>query len=432
MSYFPKELPKQYVVVSEDENDGENSKLSKEEELEALQAKEKDQEDLKARQEKFDSMPYHKQILRILSNGCLLCIMGNEILDNYGHQVNFFLPKYMERMFGVTLGHAIKINAYKGPIMAVFSFIGGIFFTKIIKLNAQSGKKWVIAVSWIVMSTFIAYISIQCPNRPTSGVELVNIDANHPEWDDWSNQLYSAQEVESCHCQEGRYDPVCDEQGTVTYITACYGLCQEHEILVDDSSTSTYDFGVNTTKVWDENAWANNTFKQPVGPTILYHKCGDNHDLTFSKSFCKKPEELNEQCFGSELWLVVISTIGALIVLPIAGVNTMVNVGSAPPEEKVLTLTVLRLSGKICSSLWSAKVVGWLLDKTCVLNQVDDCGEEHQCLLYDNYKMRVYMFGFSLLLIGCGTVIHSGMLIIRPRKYSPAWIAWQEAKKPKR
>lgn len=99
----------------------------------------------------------------------------------------------------------------------------------------------------------------------------------------------------------------------------------------------------------------------------------------------------------------------------------MVLVGTAPPEEKVMTLTVFKFSGKLLSSLWAAKLVGKIIDQTCILLFQDDCGNQGNCLLYDKVIMRRYVFGFTIILITCGTICHTGILFFKPRKFSQAW-----------
>ena len=51
------------------------------------------------------------------------------------------------------------------------------------------------------------------------------------------------------------------------------------------------------------------------------------------------------------------------------------------------------------------------------------------CLLYDKFKLRYYLFGFSLTLITLGTIAITGVMVFKPRKYSPAWVGREEEKK---
>lgn len=379
MWFFGSDLPSQWRYEGEDDVkiDNEETKILDNEE----------NQELNKAKERFDSLSLPRKILRILSNKYAMCIVANDVLDSYGMQINFFVPKYMQRMWEIDISKATIISAYRAPIMAVTSFFGGLFFVKIMKVNAHSGKKFVIGVSWLCLLSCYVCMMLGCQNRDIMEVGLSNKEGELP-----------TEDIEACNCREGRYQPVCTEGG-VEYITACRALCQDSFTIKED----------------DEEV-------------IFYTGCLDTNS-TLSKSYCPTSEDIQENCIGSPMMLVYVQALSSCLSTFVNGVNTMITVGSAPPEEKVMTLTVFKISGKLLSNLWAAKVVGWLIDQTCILIYMDDCDGTGNCLLYDKEKMRVYIFGFSAILITFGTICHSGIMFFTPRKNSPSYVCKKEVEK---
>lgn len=389
MLTFPAEIPAQYELSP-------TAKARKEQEALEREASE-NYVDEKSRIERFNNLPLDKKIMRILGNKCTLCVISSEILDGYAGQFGFFLPKYMERMWEMKLSAATMISAYRAPISSASVILGGLFFTRVVKLNAHTAKKWIVWCQWIIYIIFATKIFIGCPNKEISGVDLMGLD-------NFDGKL-SSDKVEDCNCLEGRYDRVCTEDNQVEYITACYAGCK--------------NFTEKTE--YDEKTNKNSTY-------MIYHNCVDG-TKDASEIYCKTPDQIQEDCTAGVMVLFALTTLAGTIGTFFSGPTTMVTVGTAPPEEKVLTLAFYKFSGKFLSQLWAAKIVGKIIDATCVLQFINDCDEVKNCLLYDKLKMRYYMFGFSNTLIFLGTVAISGVLFFKPRKHSPAWVALEEEKK---
>ena len=104
----------------------------------------------------------------------------------------------------------------------------------------------------------------------------------------------------------------------------------------------------------------------------------------------------------------------------------MVQFGSCPPEEKVTSMAIYKLANKMLGSLWAAKVIGWVIDKTCIVWAKDDCGNQGHCLVYDRSLYKWYYFGYTWILSAISLVVYSGLLFFKPKPGSNAYKSWKQ------
>lgn len=341
-----------------------------------------------------------------------MSIIMHSVFEAFIGQAGMLFPKYLEREFDVSPSEANLLGSYRLAIVIPAVLIGGFFSSYVLKWNAQTAKKYIIGVQIFILIIESSYFLVSCENSKLVGW----IEHKEPSLEGF----YDVSSVdEQCGCKSGKLDKVCPENSGfesegLMYLTACQAQCQNYSCIGENN--------VDNLEVDSHGCW-----KDYKEQDVVYNNCFDygsgNHSLDMAKSFCEKPV-----CtFGknSHFYLVLLSTIGTLIQPFLAGATTMVQFGACPPEEKVTSLAIYKLSNKMLGSLWAAKVIGWVIDQTCIVWAQDDCGNEGHCLVYDRNLYKWYYFGYTWVLSAVSLVIYSGMIIFRPKKGSSAYKAWK-------
>ena len=87
-----------------------------------------------------DGIPMWRKWGRVFSNLTVVCLISHYIIESYAY-IGFFVPKYYEQHFGLKISDAQLIGStVRVPFSIVGQILGGLLFSKVFKLNAQTAK----------------------------------------------------------------------------------------------------------------------------------------------------------------------------------------------------------------------------------------------------------------------------------------------------
>ncbi|XP_056375829.1 solute carrier organic anion transporter family member 4C1-like [Hyla sarda] len=274
-----------------------------------------------------------------------------------------FLPKVIENQFSLTssfsaiLGGAILI-----PAAALGQIIGGIIMSKF-KFGCKKMIQFSIASSFISLVLATVFIFAKCGNDPFAGVSVAYNGTG--EIGDLSAPCNS-----NCSCARSFYDPVCGADG-VQYFSACYAGCSSQALSSDGSKKIYSNCECVGNQVQEITQWA---FSLNVTDAVS-GKC---------ESSCT-----NLILFMAFFFFVVFTTF--LIATPV----TMAVIRCVPDTQRSFALgvqwTFIRLLGSIPGPI----TFGAVMDSSCILWNLNDCGTQGACWTYDNHGVAYKLLGIS-------------------------------------
>ncbi|XP_056393508.1 solute carrier organic anion transporter family member 4C1-like [Hyla sarda] len=274
-----------------------------------------------------------------------------------------FLPKFIENQFSLTssfsaiLGGGILI-----PAAALGQVIGGVIVSKF-KLGCKNIMRLSIVLSFISVAFATVFIFAKCGNDPFAGVS-VNYNGTG-ELGDMSAPCNS-----NCSCARSFYDPVCGADG-VQYFSACYAGCSSQALSTDDDIKIYTDckcIGKSVREITQRTISLNVTDAVPG-------KC---------KSSCN-----NLILFMVFFFFVVVTTF--MIATPI----TMAILRCVPDKQRSFALGVQWSFIRLLGSIPGPIVFGAIIDSSCILWNLNDCGKKGACWTYNNSGTAYKLIGIS-------------------------------------
>ncbi|XP_063820143.1 solute carrier organic anion transporter family member 4C1-like [Pseudophryne corroboree] len=273
-----------------------------------------------------------------------------------------FLPKIIENQFSLTssfaaiLGGGILI-----PAAAIGQIVGGVIISKF-KIECKNTIRFSIIMSFISVALTSVFIFAKCGNEPFAGV---SVSYNGTE----INGDLVAPCNSNCSCARSFYDPVCGADG-VQYFSACYAGCHSQS------------FSSNNEKIYSNCSCVGNSAGKAAEHSLFLNVTDATHGKC--KSSCK-----NLILFMAFFFLLVFTTF--MIATPI----TMAIIRCVPDKQRSFALgvqwTLIRLLGSIPGPI----VFGVVIDSSCILWNVNECGSKGACWTYDNSSISYKLIGIS-------------------------------------
>lgn len=330
--------------------------------------------------EEFKKMGVFKRAKKIVSNKLMVSCQIGSVISMYSAYAYLYRNKYLEQQFHLSTEKASKWSIAAGPSAMIGMLAGGYFFSSVMNLNAWSAKKPVIYCLWIstVLGAFRLFVG--CDSYSYRGYTT---EKGQFDWE------------ENCHCKMGKLDKVCDSQdGSLAYLTACHARCNEYEIKDDN--------------------------------TTIYSGCYENSMV--SDIYCnEEPKCKFGGILGYILGDIIVSLPSAFFTAPFM----MIFLGTMPASEKAVALAVFKLVQKLFGSLWAGTVIGWVFERGCVLFAKDDCGNQGNCLIYDNNILRITLWGYVIIIGTLSLIVWTFLLLIKPVKGSAMYRDMIEAERKK-
>ncbi|KAM4808250.1 solute carrier organic anion transporter family member 4C1 [Rhinophrynus dorsalis] len=272
-----------------------------------------------------------------------------------------FLPKFIENQFSLTSSFsAILGGGVLIPAAAIGQVIGGLIVSRF-KFECKSIIRFSIIVSFVSVALTTVFIFARCGNDPFAGV---SVEYNG------TGQVGDLQAPcnSNCSCARSFYDPVCGSDG-VQYFSACYAGC---------SSSVTHNDGekiyFNCSCIGDQ-VYKDGTFETSLMSQAVLGKC---------KTTCK-----NLIMFMVFFFFVVVTTF--MTATPI----TMAILRCVPDKQRSFALGVQWSFIRLLGSIPGPIVFGVLIDGTCILWNMSECGEKGACWTYNNSRMSFTLIAIS-------------------------------------
>uniref|UniRef100_A0A8C5M0G3 Solute carrier organic anion transporter family member n=1 Tax=Leptobrachium leishanense TaxID=445787 RepID=A0A8C5M0G3_9ANUR len=260
-----------------------------------------------------------------------------------------FLPKFIENQFSLTASFsAILGGGALIPAAAIGQIIGGLIISKF-KIGCKNSILFSIIMSFISVALMTVFIFAKCNNDPFAGVStLYNGTGEIGE--------ISAPCNSNCSCDRSFFDPVCGSDG-VQYFSSCYAGCDT----AHEGSNKVYSncscIGNQVRKVQQNETFLNITH-------VIHGKC---------ETSCN-----NLILFMVFFFCVVVTTF--MIATPL----TMSIIRCVPDKQRSFALGVQWLFIRLLGSIPGPISFGALIDSSCLLWNVNECGRKGACWTYDN------------------------------------------------
>ncbi|CAH3111261.1 unnamed protein product [Porites lobata] len=251
-----------------------------------------------------------------------------------------FGPKILESQYYVPAGRAALLFGLVTMSVALFGNMLGAYINKRLNLSLSGAAKmcFIAALISLILTSFLY---IKC-----DAINIAGVNKPYPN----SSVTFQKKAIcnEACHCNEGRFEPVCGD--SLTYISPCHAGCRQRNLYNETSSSYT-----NCSCVKSEND--------------LIGKVG--------KGLCKANCEIQLSLFllvlCSITFLTFINDVPALIV----------TLRGIPVGQQPLALGLQSDMVKLAGTVPGPIILGALIDKTCIFWD-KTCGENGFCHEYDH------------------------------------------------
>ncbi|OCT98558.1 solute carrier organic anion transporter family member 4C1-like [Xenopus laevis] len=273
-----------------------------------------------------------------------------------------FLPKFIENQFSLTSSFAAILGGgVLIPGAAIGQMLGGLIVSKF-KFECKNMIRFSIIISFISVALTTVFIFARCSNDPFAGVSVqYNGTGKIGELNAPCNS--------NCSCARFFYDPVCGSDG-VQYFSSCYAGCMSME----------YN---DTRKVYSNcSCIGSHTGESEISVTSQAEqgKC---------KTSCD-----NLILFMGFFFFVIVTTF--ITATPI----TMAILRCVPDKQRSFALGVQWLFIRLLGSIPGPILFGVVIDSTCILWNINECGAEGACWTYNNSQMS-----FSLIAISAASKV---------------------------
>ncbi|XP_016049017.2 solute carrier organic anion transporter family member 4C1 [Erinaceus europaeus] len=300
-----------------------------------------------------------KNLLRNTVFMCLVVATSSEALVTTGFAT--FLPKFIENQFGLTSSFAAILGgAVLIPGAALGQILGGVLISKF-KMTCRNTMKFALLTSVFSLALSFVFIYANCENEPFAGVhetyngtgELGNLTAPCNA---------------DCNCLQSNYYPVCGGNG-VQYFSPCYAGCKNS--ILENQSKVYYNCSCIERKTELTPTEAGFNFEAKAG------KCGT-------------------QCQYMPVFLGVFFF--TIIFTFMSGTPITVSIlRCVNQRQRSLALGMQFMLLRVLGTIPGPIIFGVMIDSSCVLWDVNECGVKGACWVYDNIKMAHMLVAISVV-----------------------------------
>ncbi|XP_055484376.1 solute carrier organic anion transporter family member 4C1 [Psammomys obesus] len=290
-----------------------------------------------------------KNLMRNTVFICLVLSTTSEALVTTGFAT--FLPKFIENQFGLTSSFAATLGgAVLIPGAALGQILGGVLVSKF-KMKCKNTMKFALFTSGVALMMSFVFIYAKCENGPFAGVsesyngtgELGNLTAPCNS---------------NCNCLRSYYYPLCGSDG-VQYFSPCFAGCLNS--VSDRKPKVYYNCSCIERKLEITSTAESIDFEARAG------KC---------KTRCT-----NLPIFLGIFFITVIFTF-------MAGTPITVSIlRCVNQRQRSLALGVQFLLLRLLGTIPGPIIFGVIIDSTCSLWDINECGVKGACWIYDNIRM---------------------------------------------
>ncbi|XP_002714000.1 solute carrier organic anion transporter family member 4C1 isoform X1 [Oryctolagus cuniculus] len=299
-----------------------------------------------------------KNLMRNTVFMCLVLSTSSEALVTTGFAT--FLPKFIENQFGLTSSFAATLGgAVLIPGAALGQILGGVIVSKF-KMTCKNTMRFALATSGVALVLSFVFIYAKCENRPFAGVsesyngtgELGNL---------------SAPCNANCNCLRSYYYPLCGGDG-VQYFSPCFAGC------------------LNTVSKSKPKLYYNCSCTEKKTETTLTAE---------GLSFEAKAGKCETQCTNLPIFLGVFFI--TVVFTFMAGTPITVSIlRCVNQRQRSLALGIQFMLLRLLGTIPGPIIFGVIIDSTCILWDINECGIKGACWLYNNIKMAHMLVAISV------------------------------------
>ncbi|MEE6458874.1 hypothetical protein FKM82_000452 [Ascaphus truei] len=271
-----------------------------------------------------------------------------------------FLPKIIENQFSLSSSFsAILGGGVLIPAAAIGQVLGGVIVSKF-KFECKTIIKFSVVTTFVSVALSSVFLFGMCGNDPFAGVS---------EQYNGTGQIGDivAPCNDNCSCTRSFYDPICGSNG-VQYFSACYAGCT--------SVTLNGDIKLyNNCSCIGEQVRKLSQFQSFNMSAAQNGKC---------EASCKRLP-----LFMGFFFFVVCTTF--MTATPI----TMAILRCVPDKQRSFALGVQWLFIRLLGSIPGPILFGVIIDSTCILWNVNECGIKGACWTYNNSKTAYSLAAIS-------------------------------------
>ncbi|CAJ0965564.1 unnamed protein product, partial [Ranitomeya imitator] len=262
---------------------------------------------------------------------------------------------------GQVISLVVIVGGVLIPAAAIGQIIGGLIVSKF-KFDCKMIIRFCIILSIISVALTTVFIFAKCGNDPFAGVSVgYNGTVNTGKLGAPCNS--------NCSCARSFYDPVCGADG-VQYFSACYAGCTS-QAASDDA-----------TKIFTNCECIGSPVREIAQRTL---------SLNVTDALPGKCETscTNLILFMVFFFFVVVTTF--MIATPI----TIAILRCVPDKQRSFALGVQWSFIRLLGSIPGPIVFGVVIDSSCILWNLNECGSQGACWTYNNSSISYKLIGIS-------------------------------------
>lgn len=305
------------------------------------------------------------EIYAIITNPMIVCqMLGNMFrgIGIIGHYV--FLTKYLEAQFRQSASKASLISGTTGFLGKIVGLLAGGLLITLCRPGPRALTTYLFIVELTSVFTMLYGASVMGPQYAYPKTVY-----NRNNELDLLNSCNS-----NCHCEDIRYQPVCEHKDMKAYFSPCHAGCTMSFATADNSSSE-----------------------------YTNCRCADTPTLQ------KCPPDMDK--------LMIYATtiaIGSMIAGSGRSGNMVTFFRSINPDQKSLAVAVGSFWHSLFVSIPYPIIYGKIFDYSCLVWS-SECGSRGNCWLYDTEKLRYIYHGVTISLIALGSVFDLIMIFLSPR-----------------
>ncbi|KAJ3639424.1 hypothetical protein Zmor_002785 [Zophobas morio] len=325
---------------------------------------------------------------RLISNPTLMLNNFAAIFYFLGYMPYWiFLPKYIETQYRQSASASSLITGSAGLVFsAIGILLSGLIISKY-KPRARYLAAWNVIVGAISVLGIVSYAYLGCAENDNRAPLLPN------------GELNPVTECNShCFCDYVKYNPVCSQDGTTTFISACHAGCKHSKkINGTDVFSACSCISTNNTLYFERLIASNNTKNDKVVVGTSLHEGG-----------FATPGNCSVDCLSKfYVFLIVVC------ILKFSGAtgrasNFLVTVRCVEEKDKPVAMGFGLMLMSLCAFVPSPILFGIILDKACLV-WGKTCTGNGNCWLYNGKTLRYTMNFTAATFVLIGTLFDAGV-----------------------
>ncbi|MBN3310729.1 SO4C1 protein, partial [Amia calva] len=258
-----------------------------------------------------------------------------------------FIPKYIENQFGTTSSYAALLGGFVLiPGAALGQLIGGLVVSKF-KLKCKQIIYFAIGTCIASFLMSMIFVVTKCKDIPFAGI---SVDYNRTGT---ATNLIAPCNAQ-CGCDNTYYNPVCGDDG-IQYLSACNAGCRNISLQRN---------------------------------SMVFHNCS-------CVSFKHALSSENNRAFGGKCdtecnmkaAFTGLSLLFAIFTFMAATPNTTATLRCVPLTQRSFALGVQWVFIRLLGTIPGPMILGAAIDHTCILWNINSCGDKGACWSYNNTRM---------------------------------------------